>query len=166
MALVTIDSDDSFIHYTPDADWFNSIVDETIDHFWGVRFIDGENLTHYGWIRCDVIDSGKTLVIKDYAYNDTPNDGIYAGTLITSTKNITSSNWSIYSNNNQLFVNFENANFLGTSLNVFDINGALVMTRELLGGHNVINLQEFESGVYLVEVKNDNYKLVEQVFIY
>lgn len=165
LALVTIDSDDSFIHYTPDADWFNSAVDETIDHYLGVRFVDIENLIHYGWIRCDVIDSGKTLVIKDYAYNDTPNDGIYAGTLITSTKNITSSNWSIYSNNNQLFVNFENANYIGTSLNVFNINGALVMTRELSGEHNVINLQEFESGVYLVEVKNDNYKSVKEIFI-
>jgi hypothetical protein len=166
LALVTIDSDDSFVHYTPDADWFNSVVDETIDHFLGVRFIDVENLTHYGWIRCDVIDSGKTLVIKDYAYNDTPNDGIYAGTLITSTQEALNSDWNVYAYNNKLCINLGNSNVTATELNLYNINGTLVMSTNLHQPNTVLSLQEFESGLYIVEIKNELYRFTEKLFIH
>ncbi len=41
---------------------------EVLDHYLGMRFIDTAGCNHYGWIRCDVKDEGRTLVIKDYAY--------------------------------------------------------------------------------------------------
>lgn len=46
------------------------------DKFIGLRFNIGGN-THYGWVRLDV--SGNSWVIKDYAYEDTPNTPIMAG---------------------------------------------------------------------------------------
>ena len=165
LALVTIDSQDGFVHYTPDADWFNSILDETIDHFLGVRFIDGENLTHYGWIRCDVIDSGKTLVIKDYAYNDTPNDGIYAGTLITLTQESLIADCKVFVNSSELFINLNSSNLIGAGIYIYNIKGASVMTGNLLESNTAISLEGVESGIYFVEIKNNNYKFTEKFFI-
>jgi len=48
-----------------------------VDKYLGLRFnIDGQ--THYGWARLDVNNS-YVWVIKDYAYNATPNKSILAG---------------------------------------------------------------------------------------
>ena len=47
--------------------------------FIGIRFQDGLDRTHYGWIRCDAPDSGRVLVIKDYAYETQAGVGIIAG---------------------------------------------------------------------------------------
>ena len=49
------------------------------DRFIGIRFQDGLDRTHYGWIRCDAPDSGRVLVIKDYAYETQAGVGIIAG---------------------------------------------------------------------------------------
>ena len=50
---------------------------DKLDKYLGLRFIiDGK--THYGWVRLD-ITSFTQWVIKDYAYNATPNKPILAG---------------------------------------------------------------------------------------
>ncbi|MBC8172764.1 MAG: hypothetical protein H7X71_02560 [Chitinophagales bacterium] len=57
------------------GDWFP----ELIDHYLGVRFIDDASDHHYGWIRCSVLDSGRTLIIHDYAYESMIDHPIEAG---------------------------------------------------------------------------------------
>lgn len=49
---------------------------DTADKYLGLKLIKGTN-TYYGWARLSVSASGFT--IKDYAYNSTPNDSIFAG---------------------------------------------------------------------------------------
>ena len=39
-----------------------------VEGFVGVKFKDNTNNYHYGWIRCEVSADGKTVTIKDYAY--------------------------------------------------------------------------------------------------
>ena len=34
------------------------------DRYLGIRFQDGFNRTHYGWIRCDAPDSGRCWSLK------------------------------------------------------------------------------------------------------
>ncbi|MFC2113851.1 T9SS type A sorting domain-containing protein [Bacteroidota bacterium] len=50
----------------------------TIDKYIGIRF----NLTgamHYGWIRIFIQPDGTYMVVKDFAYNSIPNEGIFIG---------------------------------------------------------------------------------------
>lgn len=51
------------------------------DRFLGIRFKDGLERTHYGWIRCDAPDSGRVLIVKDYAYETQAGVGIIAGNM-------------------------------------------------------------------------------------
>ena len=52
--------------------------DGTNDRFAILRFTLNGN-THYGWARFDVFTQYKGLIIKDFAYNDTPNESIKTG---------------------------------------------------------------------------------------
>jgi len=55
--------------------------DGVYDHYIGFRFeeADEPDMYHYGWIRCDVYDDERTLVIKDFAYEQQPDIPIRAG---------------------------------------------------------------------------------------
>ena len=79
MALRVYSSDGAVVGSGGYCYWFNFAIPETIDHFLGIRFKDEESLLHYGWIRCDVLDNGRTLIIKDYAYEMEPDYLIAAG---------------------------------------------------------------------------------------
>ncbi len=49
---------------------------DTSDRYLGLKLINGTN-AYYGWARLSVSSAG--FIIKDYAYNATSNDSIYAG---------------------------------------------------------------------------------------
>ncbi len=50
------------------------------DRFVGVRFqLDGAT-NHFGWIRVNVAADYRSVTIRDYAYNTTPDTTIAAGT--------------------------------------------------------------------------------------
>lgn len=166
LALVTIDSDDGIVHYAPDADWFNSNIEETIDHYLGVRFIDSENMSHYGWVRCDVIDSGKTLILKDYGFNNFPENGIYAGTLITTILSEEENmNWNIFAVNNTLYINTQMSLDKVTYLNVFNSAGSLVFNSLLTETNFSVNLEGYALGIYVVEVKSESSKIHKKIVI-
>lgn len=50
----------------------------TTDTYIGATFKLGAN-THYGWIRVNWTSASGTLIVKDFAYEDTPNTSIDAG---------------------------------------------------------------------------------------
>ncbi len=166
LALITIDSDDGFILYSPAADWFNSTIEETIDHYLGIRFVDNENKNHYGWIRCDVIDTGRTLIIKDYAYNDTPDNGLYAGTFMSPISSLSNkSNWNIYTFNNVLIIKSEQQITEDTQLNIYNSAGILVYNSLLVNNYSTINLNDYAQGFYIAEVKNACESLTNKIMV-
>ena len=56
-----------------DENW-NGVTDKYL----GLKFVVGAN-THYGWARLDSYAIGDSIVVKDYAFNATPNGGIMTG---------------------------------------------------------------------------------------
>jgi hypothetical protein len=52
------------------------------DAYLGVFFKAGAN-KHYGWIGIEVSDFGTSMILKEYAYQATPNTGVVAGSLGT-----------------------------------------------------------------------------------
>lgn len=164
LALITIDSEDGDVHYTPYANWFNSTIEQTIDHYLGIRFLDSENLTHYGWIRCDVVDSGTVLIIKDYAYNNTPEHGVYAGSLISSISEPLALNVNIYTYNNVLYALLNSAEE-EFELYLYDLKGSIIMTETIKSDYSSFDLQAINSGVYLVEIKNQIHTYSKKILI-
>ncbi len=166
MALITIDSDDGFVHIAPFPNWYNSVINETIDHYLGVKFIDNDSFNHYGWIRCDVIDSGETLILKDYAYNSLPDVGLYAGELISNINEVSENNEIvIYTYNDELYIIMQDLIRPDAKLNIYNINGALVFTSDLKNNFSTFDLHNLDGGYYLVEVKNEAKRVINKIFI-
>lgn len=62
------------MNYTGDYGNWIGVTDKYI----GLKIVVGGN-TYYGWCRMDVSADGSTWVVKDYAYENTPNTPIAAG---------------------------------------------------------------------------------------
>jgi len=143
---------------------------EIIDHYLGVKFLDAEDCLHYGWIRCDIKDNGRTLIIKDYAYEIKCNTGILAGDTIGDTasvdiEEINLLNVNIYSFNNDIFVQF-----LGISENysfqILNLSGAKISSGNLSSNNNIISLRDKPKGYYFVEIYKGNQKFAaKKIFI-
>ncbi len=123
-------------------DWKNKI-----DKFLGLRFlIDGQ--THYGWARLDVT-SHTQWVIKDYAYNATPNQHIFAG---QSTLGLEESNHKdvkiIVAHRQISIINLPNH----TEYTIYTINGQRILQGNLDKINNTINVQYLTSGLYIIEM--------------
>ena len=135
------------------CDWANDTLIETKDKYLGLRFLGDDNNQHYGWVRCDVLDFGQTLVIKDYAYETESNYPILAGSKETYqniNSNILSGN--IYASGNIVYVNISSRPELDFTLNIYDISGRCVYQKNLHESRNSI-LTSLTTGIYLVEVQ-------------
>lgn len=141
---------------------------EMLDHYLGVRFFDGENCLHYGWIRCDVKDEGRTVIVKDYAYETKCEIGILAGDTIgdTTTVGITELNTlnaTVYSFENTIYVNL-NELISGLEIHVYDITGKEVYSYKPVNQFTEIALIE-PRGTYFVELITAEKKYTKKIFI-
>ena len=129
---------------------------EVIDHYLGVRFQDEDLNTHYGWIRCDVKDSGRTLVLKGYAYETESDKPIVAGdTLSVGINNFLNSlNATVYSFNRQLYIHLNEST--ETKLSIFDLLGKEILNISNLSNFDVIPLNNYSSGIYIVELRSES----------
>jgi len=143
---------------------------EVLDHYIGVRFIDTADCQHYGWIRCDVKDEGRTLVIKDYAYETKCDVGILAGDTIgdTTTVDIVGSGQGqlaaeVYSFENTIYVKL-NELMNDVEIHVCDLTGKEVYSSVLTTQSAQIKLNEAK-GVYFVEIVSGENKMGKKVFV-
>ena len=112
---------------------------EVLDHFLGVRFIDTSDCLHYGWIRCDIKDNGRTLIIKDYAYEINCNTGI--------------------------FIQFQEISE-NYSFQILNLSGAKISSGILSGKNNVIPMSAKPKGYYFVEIYKGQQKFAaKKIFI-
>lgn len=124
-------------------------------NFLGVRFLDENECLHYGWIRCTTADSSKRLIIHDYAYESKCETGIAAGDTIGDTTNIaveesTSDPFVIYSFSKNIYI--YNALIEYIDAQIISIKGELLIEGRQAPGMNLISMQEFPSGFYIVNL--------------
>ena len=141
---------------------------EMLDHYLGVRFFDGENCLHYGWIRCDVMDEGRTLIVKDYAYETKCDIGILAGDTIGDTTTVgiavlNTLNAIVYSFENTIYINL-NELISGLEIHVYDLTGKEVYSDKLVNQYTEIALI-VPRGTYFVELISEEKKYTKKVFI-
>lgn len=150
------------------ANWFNEEegISQTINGYLGVRFVDNLEQNHYGWIRCDVKDEGRTLVIKDYAYETEPDYPIVAGDTahyvgISNLQNTIAA--SVYSFNKIIYIQVSNLKEM--RLVVTDLAGKELLIADLQSGNETINMNKYPTDLYIVTLLQDNKRFVKKVMI-
>ena len=122
------------------------------DRYIGCRFVLGAN-THYGWVRVS-FDANKTLIVKDYAYEGTPDTAINAGQQTTLSVNVSNfeKNISIYPNpaTDFITVNYEFQKY-NTGIAIYDLSGRLIRLTTLSNNNNIIDVSKLK-GVYIVNL--------------
>ncbi|MBK9643390.1 MAG: T9SS type A sorting domain-containing protein [Saprospiraceae bacterium] len=140
------------------------------DYYLGLKLIVG-TYTYYGWLRMQItVDplyaSG---IIKDYAYNSIPNQPILAGqTSVTGiTENISASSISLYPNpaTNYLTITLQGDN-KKAEVTIMDITGKIFYsTTENETQELKINTKDFAEGVYLVQVKSEDFMATKKFVV-
>ena len=108
------------------------------DKYLGLK-IEVKGKTYYGWVRLDVAKDAKSFTIKSYAYDSIPDQAIQAGDTVHNSINNNNEQalkTVIYTNNKDLYVNFNNTEPLTGKINLFSITGQLMKSAELAGDEN------------------------------
>lgn len=156
---------------------------EMLDHYLGINYKDEFGHGHYGWIRCDVKDEGRTLVVKDYAYENRVNGQILTGDTIGDTTFVkehvinldslnqvvgTSANifkdLCIYSFNETIYIT--NVNLTSdTQVSILNLAGQIVYTGEIINNNTTIQLNGLPKGNYVVTIQQGDSIISKQVYI-
>lgn len=130
------------------GDWFGAV-----DKYLGLRIKVGSSV-HYGWMRMDVSEDGKTFTIKDYAYESTADASINAGDAgsigITP---VNAGGYKVYAYNKQ--VNIELKNDLPGDITITNLMGQLVKQVEINASTMSIDLSDHAESVYMVTIRQD-----------
>lgn len=169
----------SGIDTDPAGNWYP----EMLDHYLGINFKDEFGHGHYGWIRCDVKDEGRTLVVKDYAYENRVNGTILTGDTIgdttfekehvidldslhqvVSTSTNTLEGIGVYSFNATVYIT--NINSLGnTQVCITNMAGQVVCNEAVFKNNSSISLNEHPQGNYIITIRQGDKYLTKMVYI-
>jgi hypothetical protein len=130
----------------------------------GVQFeISGK--VHYGWVRLEADINDVFITLKDMAYENVAETAIDAGATTTpvAIPEISASLVNVYSFGSTLYIN--NTGMNQPFVNVYDLNGKLVLSQDLTGGNNVITMEQLAEGNYLVNIKSEEGSFTKQVFM-
>jgi len=129
--------------------------DNVTDKYMGVRFLGGDGLVHFGWIRIDVVTSPVKITIKDYAYDSGSQVAIDAGDVgnigmptINEAKDIT-----IFAFEKTVFISSVNPNSGEMNIKVTDMTGKNVMDLNTNENNTKLNLADLANGLYIVTVQ-------------
>jgi len=142
-------------HLLEGGNWYPEIS----DHYLGVRFLDTLGCNHYGWIRCDVLDEGRVLVVKDYAYETKCDTGILAGdtigdtTVIVNIENNLLEKAKIWSESNNVHIQLL-AESLPIECEIFNLAGECIYRESINNTTTEINLSIKSKSIYIVSLTN------------
>ena len=127
------------------------------DKFLGLKFSIGSN-THFGWVRLSVTADCDSIILKDYAYNNSPNQGIQAGQTIINSIEENSTEANIHYYQNSLYIKRENHSV--EQLEIYSLDGKLIFEKQLDSTFDTISMNEIPKGIYLVKVGNSVKKVI------
>lgn len=131
----------------------------------GVRF-DISGQTHYGWVRVEMNATATQMIIKDYAYDATPNTAINAGDVGTSVDELSFENnvQFINNQNNQITVKM-NTTVTNGVINVVAMDGKNVSTVNVVNQTEVVDLSNLSSGIYMVNVTSNEGTVTKKFYV-
>lgn len=143
---------------------------EISDHYLGVRFLDILGCNHYGWIRCDVLEEGRILVVKDYAYETKCDTSILAGDTIGDTTDIVGVEDNlleaakIWGTENAIHIRL-NINTLPVTCEIFNLEGQCIYRESIFNGYTEIHLSNTLKSIYFVALTNVSGQKTERKII-
>jgi hypothetical protein len=134
------------------ANPYNENWNGVTDKYLGLKFIVGGN-THYGWARLDSYAIGDSVVVKDYAYEATPNVGILTGAMGASLTETQVENLVKFVNqaNNTVKV-VVNGNLTNGVVSVVSSTGQVVSSDAITEKTFSVDMNNLSSGIYMVNV--------------
>lgn len=147
------------------GNWNPYFFGEQIENFIGFRFTNEENIQRYGWIRCSVIDSGRTLIIHDYAYELHPDYPIIAGDTVSyvDIHDQPPLIATVYSFNTTVYINLQNQT--PTRLTIVDLTGQIILTTTIYNKNEIVDMNYLPRGIYFVTLKEGENLLTTKVEI-
>jgi hypothetical protein len=134
------------------ANPYNENWNGVTDKYLGLKFVVGAN-THYGWARLDSYAIGDSIVVKDYAFEATPNVGIMTGNMGASLTETQIENLVKFVNkpNNSVQV-VVNGNLTNGVVSVVSSTGQVVSTDAITEKTFSVDMNTLSSGIYMVNV--------------
>lgn len=134
------------------ANPYNENWNGVTDKYLGLKFVVGAN-THYGWARLDSYAIGDSIVVKDYAFEATPNVGIMTGNMGASLTETQIENLVKFVNkpNNSVQV-VVNGNLTNGVVSVVSSTGQVVSTDAITEKTFSVDMNNLSSGIYMVNV--------------
>ena len=154
---------DSAWHYAFGTQPWNT--EEGENKYLGVKFIDSNDCFHYGWIRCEIEDSCKRLIIKDYAFELECDAPIAAGSKVSyvGVENENTLEGTVYSYGKTVYVKLNGQSNIAV-VHIYDIHGKEVYSGVIQNQFTEIKLNNV-TGIYLVEINAVEGKLTKKIFI-
>lgn len=119
----------------------------------------------YGWMRISVNDEVNQLTIHDYAYEDEANKAIFTGSTASDIVTNPLTDTEIYTTGQALVVNIPSNVTTLVDLDLFDVEGKLVLQISQISGSNTVNCEGFAGGNYIVRLTDHNLSYNKQVHI-
>lgn len=130
----------------------------------GVRFIGGDACKHYGWIRCSTVDSAKTLIVHDFAYEAKCNTPIVAGDTIGDTttvgiESLLSLHAEVYAYNKHVNIQTNTS----CEVTMYDNSGREILERSLPQGQSTIDMSSFPPGIYIIKLTSNSGSIAKTI---
>jgi len=138
------------------------------DRYVGCKFILG-GITHYGWVRVN-LDNNLNFIVKDYAYETTPDTAIDAGDIgaTTSVEDVDFNQYfKSYPNPVSSYLYLEIKKQIAiNSVKIYNTIGqSFNPNYQFLSSKFVVNLEDLNSGVYLLQVQTENNTILTKKII-
>jgi hypothetical protein len=133
------------------------------DKYIGLR-IDVAGQFHYGWARLSVSPHADTITIKEYAYNQTPNQYIVAGYVAGVPLHPNATGINVHSFENAVFVHTPTPQNGGT-ISVYNVNGQLIREEEITSGEMRIEMNDQPTGMYVVQVRQGELETSQKIYL-
>jgi hypothetical protein len=133
------------------------------DKYIGLRIDVGGQL-HYGWARMSVSPHADTIIIKEYAYEQTPNQYIICGLVAGVPAQHVATGVNIHAYENAVFVH-TNTPEKGGKVSVYDMMGKLVREEEITSGEMRMDMAELSTGMYVVHVQQGEVETTQKIYL-
>lgn len=162
--FTSANSGGSFLFVYNGATPFNSYwKGGVVDGYLGIKLNFGGN-THYGWARMDIDASGTQVVIKDVAYEATPDKNINAGENGLNLNKFALLAKKMWISNKSLFTDFD-AELSTGQINICDMSGKVLKSFMLSQGKNEYDVSDLPSGAYVLNFNTEDNSVNKKVVI-
>jgi hypothetical protein len=135
------------------------------DRYVGFQFSPDGAEIHYGWVRCDVAADGTSMTLKDYAYNSTPDEGMFAGQGsplgVAAVNN--SDEFGVFGFEGVANVTIKDGKYDNASITVINAMGQKVIEQKATDKVTRIDLNQFGKGLYVVSIQRGSEQFSKKI---